>query len=241
MPLAAFSEDNPNGSLLLAANGKLFGLTPRGGTNSIGTIFNLETTGDNFTVLHHFAIRDGHTPYGSLFQLTNGDMVGNPNLGGDGGNGTVFSISASGTNFTKLHDFNFASGAYPRGSLVQAKNMLLYGLTSSGGDNGQGTIFSYNLTGGIFYKLHNFLNTAGSQNGANPNGSLVETADGKLYGMTYAGGTYNLGIIFSIESNGTGFTKLYDFNTLNGTQPYGSLVLGNNGLLYGLTSKGGSK
>ncbi len=231
---------SPNGSLLLAANGKLFGLTPRGGTNNIGTIFNLETNGNNFTVLHHFAIRDGHTPYGSLFQLTNGDMVGNPNLGGDGGNGTVFSISASGTNFTKLHDFNFASGAYPRGSLVQAKNMLLFGLTSGGGDNGQGTIFSYNLTGGVFTRLHNFLNRTGNQNGANPNGSLVETADGKLYGMTFAGGTNNLGIIFSIESNGTGFTKLYDFNTSNGAQPYGSLVLGNNGILYGLTSKGGT-
>ena len=86
-----------------------------------------------------------------------------------------------------------------------------------------------------YTKLFDF---AGTANGSNPNGSLV--SDGTfLYGMTLNGGTYNLGTIFKIKTDGTGYSKLLDFNGVNGKRPYGSLIYDGT-FLYGMTREGGT-
>src|SRR5690349_5300325 len=61
-----------------------------------------------------------------------------------------------------------------------------------------------------------------------------------LYGMTSAGGSYNYGTIFTVDTNGNGFRKLLDFYPLTngGAAPGGSLlVVGNK--LYGMTNASG--
>lgn len=77
-----------------------------------------------------------------------------------------------------------------------------------------------------------------SVNGSYPQGSLF--SDGTyLYGMTSQGGANNLGTIFKILPDGTGFVKLLDFNgTSNGSYPKGSLI-SDGTFLYGMTSDGG--
>lgn len=43
--------------------------------------------------------------------------------------------------------------------------------------------------------------------------------------MTASGGANNLGTLFKILPDGTGFVKLLDFNgSVNGASPYGSLI-----------------
>ena len=42
--------------------------------------------------------------------------------------------------YTKLKDFNYTNGGYPYGSLMQATNGKLYGMTSGGGSIGDGVI-----------------------------------------------------------------------------------------------------
>ena len=60
-----------------------------------------------------------------------------------------------------------------------------------------------------------------------------------LYGMTYTGGTNQLGNIFKIQPNGNNYTDIYDFNGTDGSYPYGSLIY--DGIyLYGMTSQGGT-
>jgi uncharacterized repeat protein (TIGR03803 family) len=57
--------------------------------------------------------------------------------------------------------------------------------------------------------------------------------------MTYTGGVNNSGIAFKIKPDGTGYTKLIDFNGANGSSPQGSFV-SDGVFLYGMTQRGGT-
>ena len=64
--------------------------------------------------------------------------------GGINDSGTIFKINSDGTEFTKLHDFSGSNGSNPYGNLIIYSDAL-YGLTSIGGINNAGTIFSFGL------------------------------------------------------------------------------------------------
>jgi uncharacterized repeat protein (TIGR03803 family) len=59
-----------------------------------------------------------------------------------------------------------------------------------------------------------------------------------LYGTTSGGGANAYGTVFSIDTNGTGYMDLYDFNTPFGTQPRATLSLSGS-TLFGTTVVGG--
>jgi len=86
-----------------------------------------------------------------------------------------------------------------------------------------------------FADIHSFNYT----NGGDPSGSLILSADStKVYGMTPNGGANNYGCIFVMDTNGSNYRELYDFNYIDGAKPFGSLVLAG-GNLYGVTRSGG--
>lgn len=144
----------PQGALIQASNGDLYGTTPGGGANGRGTVFKITPDGALTTLYSFFCspgdCADGEEPLAGLIQATNGDLYGTTDAGAAGG-GTIFKITPGGT-FTKLHGFcKGACGYDPRG-LVQATNGDLYGITSVGGNAAQnpygaGTIFR--LTGAM--------------------------------------------------------------------------------------------
>lgn len=99
---------------------------------------------------------------------------------------------------------------------------------------------SYALT-----SLHVFTPLSGSPaanyDGADPTMGLVLVSN-VLYGTTRTGGTSNYGTIFRLNSDGTGFTNLYNFtNGTDGANPTGpgSLAFCSN-TLFGVTSFGGN-
>ncbi len=135
--------------------------------------------------------------------------------------------------FQALLSFNGTNGENPNGNLILVGSTL-YGMTSQGGANGEGAIFSIPVTGGTPTTLLSFNGT----DGAAPEGSL--TLDGStLYGMTKAGGQHNYGTVFSIPLTGGAPTTLLSFNGTNGQYPYGSLTLSGS-TLYGMTWAGGT-
>jgi uncharacterized repeat protein (TIGR03803 family) len=89
-----------------------------------------------------------------------------------------------------------------------------------------------------FNLLHEFANTA--SNGRKPYGSLVLLGS-TLYGMTHFGGSDDLGTIFKIQTDGSGFALLHEFtgSAADGGYPYGSLAISGS-TLYGLTERGGT-
>src|SRR5207249_2869475 len=84
----------PYASLIRDTEGNFYGTTKAGGVGGGGTVFKLDTTG-NETVLHNFigSTGDGLTPYAALIQDTAGNLYGTTTGGGVYGKGTVFKIA----------------------------------------------------------------------------------------------------------------------------------------------------
>jgi uncharacterized repeat protein (TIGR03803 family) len=184
----------------------------------------------DYTVIHAFDPLDGSNPYGALIQGSDRALYGTAAHGGANGCGTVFRLEIDGTGFTKLHDFDCVDGSQPYAGLLQASDGNLYGTTLRGGPQGYGTLFTVGPTGTGFMKLHEF----DLANGIWPYSSVIEGADGLLYGTTIEGGANNWGVAFRILPDGTGFTKLHEFGQLGSDlEPHGRLIQASNGLLYG--------
>jgi uncharacterized repeat protein (TIGR03803 family) len=224
--------------LVVGPEGAFYGSTPSGGlgnANGNGTLFRLETEG-TFRKLHDFDYIDGAIPPGALVVGADGALYGSTVYGGNNNDGTLFRLETNGT-FTKLHDFNGTDGEYPV-SLVVGLDGALYGSTRYGGTNtGIGTLFRLQ-TNGTFTKLHDFNGTDGWY----PLAAMVVGPDGALYGSTAYGGTNGFydGTLFRLETNGT-FTKLHDFNGVDGSGPSTALVVGPDGALYGSNRGGGNR
>jgi uncharacterized repeat protein (TIGR03803 family) len=89
-----------------------------------------------------------------------------------------------------------------------------------------------------FELIHRFEGGA-----ANPLGRLIEAPDGALYGTTYHGGHFDGGTVFALRpaQGGTwSHEAVHSFRpTLEGGNPFGSLILGRDGSFYGLTTVSG--
>lgn len=164
--------------------------------------------------------------------------------GGTNGSGGIYRVKPDGTDYEKLHDFDWEdpqNGSHPAGGLLLAGNVL-YGMTREGGANNDGCIFRINTNGTGFSILHNF-NYAGS--GSDPRGTLI-LHNGLLYGTAHEGGTppetpdEHYGTLFSLNTDGSGFTVLYNFSLSSGANPYGKLTPDGN-LIYGTLSYGATE
>src|SRR5271170_1330466 len=138
---------------------------------------------------------------------------------------------------TTLHSFHGADGSNPFAGLMQANNGNLYGTTSAGGANGDGTVFQI-TTNGTLTTIHNF-NHLSPIDGAQPYAGLIQARDGNLYGTTVRGGSHNAGIVYKMTTSGT-MKTLHDLDYQpDGALPYAALVQASNGSFYGTTPDGG--
>ena len=237
-----FSYDGnmPLSSLYKARNGKLYGVTYFGGADGYGVLFEWDPATSTYTKKIDFnGTEKGKGPYGSLMQAENGKLYGMTNWGGVNNLGVLFEWDPANNAFMKKLDFNGAeNGSNPQGSLMQAGNGKLYGMTSLGGTNGYGVLFEWDPITNTYAKKLDFN---GDDNGSLPYGSLVQADNEKLYGMTFTGGENNYGVLFEWDPASEAYTKKLDFNgNENGSNPNGSLVKADNGILYGTTTYGGS-
>jgi len=223
-------------SSLITDGTYLYGTTNYGGANNMGTVYRVSTSGSGATKLVDFVgVSNGRGPFGSL--VAHGSLLyGMTAYGGAKDKGTVFSMKPDGSEFVKLYDFDGDnSGMNPFGSLV-SDGVYLYGLTAYGGRSDGGTAFKLLLDGSGFVKLMDFT---GSANGRRPFGTLTRIRSA-LFGMTDSGGSLDVGTVFTILPDGSGYQNLFDFTgNQDGSYPYGSLLhIGT--ALYGMTRLGGS-
>jgi len=178
---------------------------------------------------------DGAHPLSTL-RYMRGALYGTTHSGGASNSyGTVFSVTASGSEAV-VHVFGVGSdGAYPFAGLTTSG----YGTTNSGGMgdgcNGCGTVYRISSSGSETV-LHSFGKS--SVDGNFPLGGLI-SVNGTLYGTTDGGGIYQGtsgggGAVYSITSSGSE-TLLHSFGSgTDGASPQGDL-LEVNGTLYGTT------
>ncbi len=156
--------------LIFDATGNLYGATTEGGTHGDGTVFELTPTGGGGwteRVLYSF----GNTPDGAYANAVlifdgAGNLYGTTELGGaNGPYGTVFELTpTAGGGWTEkvLHSFaNGTDGARPLASVIFDAAGNLYGTTTEGGTNRDGTVFELTPTAGGGWTetlLHSFNN-----------------------------------------------------------------------------------
>jgi uncharacterized repeat protein (TIGR03803 family) len=228
------------GGVIQGTDGRLYGTTEEGGEANGGTIYAIAPDGTGFTVLHAFnPSTEGDFAVTSLIQGTDGRLYGMTSIGGVNGEGTIFAMATDGTGFTLLRSFTPATdGAYPDGGLVQGADGRLYGTTSAGGANSDGTIFAIAADGAGFTVLHSL---APATDGVGARATLTQGTDGKLYGTTAEGGADDAGTIFAVATDGTDFTVLHSFTpATDGANDYSGLIQGADGMLYGTTALGGA-
>jgi len=215
-----------------------YGTTSKGRDSDLGTIFKTDTNGGNTKTLYSIGNNKGKFPNNSkLCKAANGKYYGLTKEGGQYNYGVIYEYDYQNDAYKTIYDFDgYLLGGYPLGSLIQTVSGKLYGMTSSGGAYNEGIIFEYDLNTSTFLKKSDFS----SANGSKPNGSLIEASNGKLYGLTVAGGASNLGVLFEYDITSNTYTKKVDFTGINGSGAYGSLLEASNGNLYGVTKDGGT-
>jgi uncharacterized repeat protein (TIGR03803 family) len=253
---------NSQGDLTLSGN-RFFGASFGGGANGGGALFVGQTNG-SVSVFHSFsavsadaATNSGGASPNAVLISAGGTVFGTTTAAGAGANGTVFSLSTNGLLFSVLHEFSFidtvtgtnADGALPWSGLVLSGDTL-FGTASAGGSGGNGVVFSVKTNGSNFTILHNFTPmdwvTATNSEGAIPFGGLILSND-TLYGTTTSGGSGARGTIFSIPTNGLGFTVLHHFSATDattgtnsdGAAPCATLTFSGS-ILYGTAPAGGT-
>jgi uncharacterized repeat protein (TIGR03803 family) len=236
---------NPDAGLVMDVAGSLYGTTEFGGTADLGTIFQIDASGQH-RVLHSFTgdSTDGSNPKAGLIVDNAGKLYGTTFSGGFYGKGTVFLFDTKQNTEVILYNFSGGiDGGNPLSGLTRANDGTLYGAVAFGGVSkrhgccraGAGVVFS--LTGSSQNVLYTFT---GGVDGGVPSGHLV-LAKGVLYGTTQLGGPGHRGTAFSLRLADGLETVLHGFTgKTDGATPQAGLSMNKAGVLYGTANTGGS-
>jgi uncharacterized repeat protein (TIGR03803 family) len=202
-----------------------------------GNIYKMTPSGV-YTNLHTFSGSDCHSS--NLVQASDGNLYGTlANCNVVQGAGCVYRISTAGA-FKEIHDFAFTTGQTPCTGLIQGKDGKLYGATNEGAANGSGNIYKM-TTAGVATDFHDFTNAtdASCVNNVGPPVSLLQVADGSVYGVNPAFGPNGNGSIYKLTSAGVFTAFLFPNPPVDGQLPSSTLIQNTNGLVYGTTPGGG--
>ncbi len=109
------------------------------------------------------------------------------------------------------------------------------GTTQNGGLGGIGEIFIANSDGTGVQILKTL--TGDKESTGNYPSELVQSTNGKIYGITTDGAASNLGTLFEFDAATNSVLKKIDFSKDKElAHPFGNLIQASNGKLYGLTS-----
>jgi uncharacterized repeat protein (TIGR03803 family) len=220
---------------LIKVKGTLYGATMEGGANGDGTVFSITPSGTE-TVLYSFkgGSGDGEFPLASLINVK-GILYGTTVYGGANDDGTVFSVTRSGTETLRYSFKGTPDGQRPYAGLINVEGTL-YGTTHLGGANGDGMVFAITPSGteSVIYSFK-----GGSGDGEYPYAGVINVK-GTLYGTTIEGGANGVGTIFSTTPSGTEIV-LHSFGgSGDGQYPYYGGLINVKGKLYGTTYYGGA-
>jgi uncharacterized repeat protein (TIGR03803 family) len=233
-PLDGFTADSA---------GNLYATASSGGAFQNGVVFKINQGGVE-SVLYSFAGgTDGAHPEGGLIRDKAGNLYGTTTAGGGiESSGTVFMVTAAGKEEV-LYTFPAGkNGAVPEAGLAMDAEGNLYGTTTAGGANGNGTVFKLTKQGAKWTETLPYSFGTGTD-GAIPVAGVTFDKAGNLYGTTSTGGAYGYGTVFELVRSGSAWTEriLHSFtNGDDGAIPYGGLIVDKSGNLYGSATEDGA-
>ncbi|MGA2416565.1 MAG: choice-of-anchor tandem repeat GloVer-containing protein [Candidatus Sulfotelmatobacter sp.] len=239
------------------SQGNLYGFTLEGGTETVGSVFELTPNGKSWTEtdLSDFTGQgDGDYPTaltlgpaGEVYGTEEGFGLQNSLIQP----GAVFAVSqkagAMGASaITQLYTFPFSDGDEPLAGLISDAAGNLYGTTWYGGRNDLGSVFELSPSGQGWKE--NLIYSFGPPYDALyfnvQAGGLAFDAKGNLYGTTGYGGAAHAGTVYELSpapSAGWQEKNLFTFTPASGLgQPVGSVVFDKAGHIYGVSAQGGT-
>lgn len=199
------TDGGPPVSLTIASDGWLYGTTespyPAGGAAPVGALYRIRTDGTGFERLHAFTLAEGlpmlstvssYVQHLSLALIeADSDWLYGTLANGSTGGGAIYRIRKDGSAFALVHEFapsSTTNGSTPAGPMALGADGHIYGTTTFGGANGDGTLYRIVRASagapGTFELLHSF---ALAVDGKAPTGLLLGS-DGRLYGSAANGG-----------------------------------------------------
>ena len=181
--------ENPWAGLTMDSSGNLFGTAAGGGASGDGTVFEIAAGSGAITMLASFNGTNGVSPEASVI-MDSGNLYGTTAQGGaswnptNDGYGTVFELAKSSGSITNLASFNQNNGQAPQAGLIMDGSGNLYGTTTAGGADGDGTVFELPNRSLTITTLASF----NGADGASPWAGLIMDSSGNFYGTTWAGG-----------------------------------------------------
>lgn len=237
---------NPANVELAAYNGKLYGLTPKGGKNDMGVLFEYDPATNVYVKKYEFgsaapSSNDGTNPYGSLL-LYNNKFYGLTNSGnGASYYGTIFEWDPATNVYTTKYSFNISTGGFPQNSL-RLMNGKMYGTTITGGSaTNFGVVFEWDPATNTYKDLLDLTGPgAGNGWGFYTN---VTVYNNKLYCASYRGAANDAGALYVIDPllpNGSNTTIAKVFDVSSGTTCTNNEMIVYNNKLYGTLSQNGA-
>ena len=226
----------PEAGVIRDSAGNLYGTASIGGKGGVGTVYQLDASGQE-TVLYSFpGVADGAFPYAGAIGDSAGNLYGTTISGGAWTEGAVYRLDTAGQQ-KLLHSFGGgADGRYPSAGVIRDSAGNLYGTTSQGGTAGWGVVYKLDTTGQETV-MHSFTNGA---DGGDPYAGVILDSAGNLFGTAASGGTANKGVVYKLDTAGQE-TVLYSFTGgADGRYPTAGVILDSAGNLYGTTYFGGT-
>jgi uncharacterized repeat protein (TIGR03803 family) len=215
-------------AILAATPGPLLiGITDVGGINNTGTFISYVAGDTALNAIFSVPAIDLGDPFSSgqaFAEDFRGKLYG---INRDyGAGGSIYQFDRIALTYTLTAEFN--SGPQPTGHLTLAGNGNFYGLTTYGGVNDAGTIFSYSADSNLISIV------ADLPSQALPFGNLILGQDGQLYGLTQSDGDSASGTLFQFNTTTNTYRVLY--NLPNGASPQGTLLEAGIDTFYGYTN-----
>jgi uncharacterized repeat protein (TIGR03803 family) len=151
----------PYGGLILGTDGNYYGTTWYGGTGG-GTVFKVTPAGAESVVYAFSGSQDGQLP-SKLVQGADGNFYGTAYWGGgSNGYGIIFKVTPNGVETILQSLTNNGGPTNPGTGLTLGADGNLYGTSTGGGSNGQGTFFQITRAGALTV-LYSFGGSAGGR------------------------------------------------------------------------------
>ena len=251
-----FDASVPYSEVTFGPEGNLYGTTFLGGAHDDGAVYQLTYSKGSWTdsLVYSFQNQDdGRSPVAGVTFDQTGNLYGTAIYGGHNSDGTVYQLVPSGQSWTENTLYMFqggADGANPTSGVIFDNAGNLDGVTPTASfTNNPGTVFQLTPSGGDWMYTLLYAFSSGYAQGAGHVSTLVMDKSGNLYGTTYQEGIVSetcplgCGTVFKLTASGNGwiYSDLYDFTGgADGGLPVSTVLLDNQGNLYGTTSVGGT-
>lgn len=238
----------PWGNVAFDSSGNLYGTAQIGPIHpDLGAVYELTPT-ESGEWTESLPFVGGGLTYGSnpLWVITtpSGSLYVATEFGGAYQGGAVFELTPSAGGWTPSLMYAFPSGSSPCCLTLDASGDV-YGTTFGRGGYNAGSVFRLKKTASGAWGMQNLYIFGNGATGTFPTFSApVLDSAGNLYGTTSSGGSGGAGVVYKLSPGARGNwteTVLHNFtsNAVDGITPYGGVVFGPDGNLYGTTYYGG--